>query len=153
MITQEKFQALLPLATAWAEEQEELILEKGTPLSATEIVDTKLVGVAQPERVRLLGVQQIPLPQHPELNVAAGASSLITPNTAGLTLRFGIYIRNDFWGNRRLIVHELAHTAQYERLGGFTQFLQQYLFECLTIGHPAAPMEQEAIAVAKRVCG
>jgi hypothetical protein len=39
-----------------------------------------------------------------------------------------------------------VHTAQYERLGGIEPFLRQYLRECLTIGYPEAPLEQEAIA-------
>jgi hypothetical protein len=55
---------------------------------------------------------------------------------------------------RAMIVHELGHTAQYERLGGgFEPFLRQYLFECLTIGYPEAPMEQEVIALTSRICG
>ena len=41
-----------------------------------------------------------------------------------------------------MVVHELGHTAQYERLGGFEPFLRQYLSQCLTIGYPEAPMEQ-----------
>ena len=52
-----------------------------------------------------------------------------------------------------LIVHELAHSAQYERLGGILPFLRRYLFECLTVGYAAAPLEVEAIAVTARVCG
>jgi hypothetical protein len=43
-----------------------------------------------------------------------------------------------------LVVHELAHTAQYERLGGFHPFLSAYLGECLTVGYPNGPLEQEA---------
>ena len=50
-------------------------------------------------------------------------------------------------------MHELAHTAQYERLGGILPFLREYLFECLTSGYSEAPMEQEANEVAARVCG
>jgi hypothetical protein len=51
-----------------------------------------------------------------------------------------------------LIVHELAHVAQYERLGGILPFLRKYLFECLTVGYAAAPLELEATAVTVRVC-
>jgi hypothetical protein len=46
-----------------------------------------------------------------------------------------------------------VHTAQYERLGGIVPFLRKYLFECVTIGYPQAPMEQEAIRVAAQACG
>ena len=34
----------------------------------------------------------------------------------------------------------------------FRQLLQ-YLWECLTIGYPAAPLEQEAIGTERRLCG
>jgi hypothetical protein len=52
-----------------------------------------------------------------------------------------------------MVVHELGHTAQYERLGGFEPFLRQYLFECITIGYPEAPMEQEVVSLTARICG
>ena len=54
--------------------------------------------------------------------------------------------------NRELVFHELVHTLQYERLGGFQPFLQRYLHECITIGYPAAPMEQEAVTTTASLC-
>ena len=44
----------------------------------------------------------------------------------------------------RLLRHELIHTLQYQNLGGHRPFMRQYLFECLTYGYDAAPMEIEA---------
>jgi len=152
MITQEQFKMLLPLACLWAEEQERIILRDGVPLSAVQTTDAKSIGVAHPERVRLLKVVRIPIPEHPALRAAAGSTQLISPDTAGLTLRYGIFIRTDCWGARPLVFHELVHTLQYERLGGFQQFLEQYLYECITIGYPAAPMEQEAVTTTTRLC-
>jgi hypothetical protein len=149
----ESFQQLLPLACEWAQAQEQHILEQGVGLTREQIVDAVAVGVAQPNRVRLLRVDQIPVPEHPALSAAAEATQLISPFTAGLTLHHGIFIRSDCWGQRRLVVHELTHTAQYERLGGFRPFLERYLWECLNIGYPAAPMEQEALTVERRLCG
>jgi hypothetical protein len=61
-----------------------------------------------------------------------------------MTLRYGIFVRSDCWGDRRLLVHELVHVAQYERLGGFRAFLRQYLQECITPGYPFGELEQEA---------
>lgn len=153
LITPEQFQELLPLACAWAEEQERRVLRQGVPLSSAQLVDAATVGLAHPETVRILSVPRIPLPDHPMLRVAAEATQLISPGTAGLTLRYGIFIRDDCWGLRRLIFHELVHTHQYERLGGIRPFLQQYLHECLTIGYPAAPMEQEAVSTTARALG
>jgi hypothetical protein len=151
-ITQEQFKILLPLACAWAEKQERVILYEGLPLTPIQTADAITIGVAHPEKIRLMNVKSVPVPEQPDLRAAAEATQLISPYTAGLTLRYGIFIRADYWGDRRLVFHELVHALQYERLGGFQQFLQQYLFECITIGYPAAPMEQEAVMTTKRLC-
>lgn len=148
-----QFAMLLPLAAEWAVEQEQWILREGVPLLEDEIVDAKGVGVREPERVRLLQVPLIPTPAHPKLRAAAAAIDFLTPATRGLTLQYGIFVRSDCWRDRFLIAHELVHTAQYERLGGIVPFLRKYLFECVTIGYPQAPMEQEAIRVAAQACG
>jgi hypothetical protein len=113
---------------------------------------TRLVGVTHPENIKILAVPQIPLPEHPALRTAAQEIQLITPSTGGLTLRYGIYIQSYFLSDRRLIVHEFVHTSQYEKFGGFLPFLQQYLSECITVGYPDAPMEQEAIRIADQIC-
>jgi len=141
----EQFEQLIPLAVAWAEAQERRILQHGLPLTAAQAVDARLVGVRYPDRVRLLPVVAISRPQDPVLKAAAEAAQMINPFTRGLTLRYGIYLRADEASDRYLIVHELAHTAQYERLGGFQPFLRQYIHECLTVGYYASPLELEAI--------
>lgn len=151
VISPQGFETLLPLACAWAEEQERLILEKGMGLTEAQMADARRIEVAFPERVRLLEVKQIPLPEHPELRAAAQETGLISPDTAGLTLRYGIYIRSHSWGVHTLVVHELVHVKQYEQLGGFMAFLRKYLWECLTIGYPETPMEQEARSIVESV--
>src|SRR5262249_31113291 len=117
-----------------------------------QMADARRVGVARPERVRLLRVSEIPIPSDPVLSAAAEATHLISPFTIGLTLRYGIFIRTECWGQRRLVVHELAHTMQYERRGGIEAFLRPYLHQCLTIGYPEAPLEQEAIRIEHDIC-
>ncbi len=153
LITPEQFALLLPLACTWAEEQERLILQNDVALSATELADAKRIGLSRPEQVRVQAVETIPMPQNPALKMAAQATGLLSPLTAGLTLRYGIFIRVDCWGQRRILVHELAHVTQYERLGGFEPFLRQYLQECLTFGYPGAPLELEAVSVEREICG
>jgi hypothetical protein len=152
-LSAEEFEVLLPLAAAWAEEHESHILAHGRPLTRQQLADAREMGVAQPERVRLSTVPQIPMPEHPLLAAAGQATGLLSPFTAGLTLRHGIYIRRDVADDRFLIAHELVHTGQYERLGGILPFLRQYLHECLTIGYPKAPLEQEAVRGAGRLGG
>jgi hypothetical protein len=142
----DQFDRLLPLAARWAEGLEKRILREGVPLLEQEIADAQRLGVRQPNRVRLLCLGSVPTPDDLTLRAAAAVVQFLTPKTRGLSLRYGIFVRQDCWRDRRLIAHELVHTAQYERLGGIEPFLRQYLRECLTIGYPEAPLEQEAIA-------
>jgi hypothetical protein len=146
-----QFDRLLPLAANWVQRQEKRMLRLGVPLSDQELTDANAIGVAEPDQVRLLQLDQVPFPTDPMLKAAAVAIQFLTPATRGLTLRHGIFVRSDCWRDRALIAHELVHVAQYERLGGILPFLRQYLFECLTIGYPAAPMEQEAIRLSRKI--
>ena len=41
-------------------------------------------------------------------------------------------------------MHELVHTAQYERMNGILGFLRNYLRDCLRNGYINAEMECEA---------
>jgi hypothetical protein len=152
-ITPEQFDMLLPLACKWAAAQEQHILATGEALSDMLLTDARLVGVAVPEWIRLLYVPEIPIPDDPALRAATLETQFLSPLTRGLTLRYGIFIRSDYRSDRTMVIHELGHTAQYERLGGFEPFLRRYLFECLTIGYPEAPMEQEVIELTARICG
>lgn len=153
MLTSAALKLILPLACSWAEEQERMILGEGVPLTPSLMADAVRIGVREPERVRMLAVDKVPLPLHPLLRAAAEKTGLISGNTAGMSLRYGIFVRADHWGERRLVVHELAHTVQYERLGGFPQFLEPYLRECMTPpGYPFGPLEQEAKQVERDFC-
>jgi len=153
MITRALLKLVLPIACSWAEEQERAIHREGVVLTASQIDDARRIGVKEPLRVRLRVVEEIPLPFHPVLKAAAEKTGFISPHTIGLTLRYGIFIRSDCWGDRRLVVHELAHTAQYERLGGFQPFLEKYLDECITPpGYPYGPLEQEAKRIEREMC-
>jgi hypothetical protein len=131
-ISPEEFETLPPLACAWAEEQESLILEQRVALTEARIADARGIGVAAPERVRLLQVEKIPLTEHPGLHVVGEAMRLLSPETAGLTLYYGILIRTPLWGARDLAIRELVHVCQYEQFGGFAQFLRQCLLGCVT---------------------
>ncbi len=147
-----QFEMLLPLAIDWATRQEQRILREGVPLSEAELVEARRVEVQHPERVRLLRVDVIPAPTDPVLKVASQATNLIPAAPRGLTLFYGVFVRSDCWRDRNLIVHELVHTAQYERLGGIAPFLRRYLLECATVGYSASPMEDQAIRGAAGVC-
>ena len=153
MITRAVFKMLLPLACTWAEKQESIILREGVPLTASQVADARQIGIAHPERVRLRVVEQIPLPLHRLLREAAETTGLSSPLTAGMTLRYGIFIQSESWGERSMVVHELVHTLQYERFGGFRPFLEEYLYECITPpGYPFGALEQEAKRIEHEMC-
>ena len=152
MLTQKQIEQLIPLACKWAEERERIILEKGVPLNEVELNDARKIGVLHPEKVRLLCVDKIPVPQDPALNSATKQINFLTDSTIGLCLRYGIIIQSARWRNRSIIVHELTHTMQYERLRGFEQFLKQYLHECITVGYLFSPLEQEAVSFQRKIC-
>ncbi|HEY2343244.1 MAG TPA: hypothetical protein VGH90_09460 [Chthoniobacteraceae bacterium] len=142
--------ALLPLAVAWVRAREGLAIRHGIALDATQLDDARAIGVREPERVRLLGVEAIPTFQSRLLAPLAWLTRDVFQQTAGITVQYGILIRADCWGSRPLIIHELTHVAQYERLGGIRPFLAAYLKECLIEGYPNGELEQEAIVTTAR---
>ncbi len=152
-LASDQFIFVLPLVSEWAEAKEKVVLKNGIPLSDSQMDDARSVGVIHPEKVRIFNVPQIPLPKHPVLKAAAEETQLITPATVGFTVRYGIFIHSDFSDDRYLMVHELVHTSQYEKLGGFLPFFRKYLLQLINIGYPEAPMEQEAIKMAEKICG
>ena len=150
--TIDQLEELLPLAARWATEQERRVLCEGVPLLKIELADARAIGVRNPERVRLLRVDAVPVPAHPILRAAAASINFLTAAPRGLALNHGIFVRADHWRDRALIAHELVHTAQYQRLGGILPFLQTYIVQCATVGYPNAPLELEAVATAARIC-
>src|SRR5688572_13421063 len=66
MIDQEKFERIVPLAYQWAKRQEAYILQHGARLAAHQLADASRAGVRDPDRVRVLVVDRIPLPDRSE---------------------------------------------------------------------------------------
>ncbi len=143
--------ALLPYAYHYAEKHEALILEKGIPLTAEELAEARRAGVREPEKIRRLCVLKIPEPDNDEVLFAAKRSGLFQMGSSGLTLGHGIYLRQDAWNSRLILVHECVHVGQYERLG-MRPFLDVYIRECIDPGYPFGALEQEAILVSKDIC-
>ena len=149
MIIPEEFQRLIPLACRWAEAQERLIIENGRPLAGAELDLARSMGILRAERIRVLIVDEVPSPEQMQLRMAAEQVGLFGIETMGMTLRYGIFIQKSGEEDRRLLAHELGHVRQYERMGGFRAFMERYLFECMIMGYPNTPMEQEADEMAQ----
>ncbi len=141
---------ILPIVYVWARRREAAILRAGDRLSTHAIADAVRIGVLHPERVRTLVVATVP-PRWPRpLSAFAARFGFGPKTTAGMALGHGIYLRADQQDRRELLAHELAHTAQYERLG-FRNFLREYLRQCLTAGYSLAELEAEARQAASKL--
>jgi hypothetical protein len=136
---------ILPFAVRWVEREERKIIMNGVSLSPEGQMDASWMGVAHPEKIRLMRVDRIPILNGIFMKFLSRMFPHISANTVGLSLCDGIYIRSKYWGDRLLIAHECVHTGQYERSGDISGFLRSYFTECIELGYPDAPMEQEAI--------
>lgn len=134
---------LIIRATEWAEQQSLFILGTGNPLNADEITLASSVGVVNPKHIRIVTIEQIPFPDDTQLLNMATNAGLLTPNLAGLTLGYGIFIRHNHY-TARLLSHEFRHVYQYEQAGTMSAFLADYLHQIIQYGYEAAPLEEDA---------
>lgn len=131
-------------AALWVSIQEQRICRRGKPLTTEEKEIARLAGVQFPERVHVLTVAEVPFPLDRLTKRIGGKLTQFPARALGLTARYGIYIQEESRWNIELLVHELVHTAQYERLHGILGFLRHYLRDCLHNGYINAEMEREA---------
>ncbi len=144
-------EVLVPAATLWIARQEARILREGRPLNDLEIRDARIVGLKHPERVRVLAVDRVPALGGPVLQRTASRLGLAAGDAAGMAMRYGIFVRRDLPDIRWVLAHELAHTFQYERMGGIMPFLRAYVADIIANGYRDARMEWEADDIADRV--
>ena len=123
MIDKEKFEALLPFALEWAKTQEKFVLEHGASLNPQLMADARLAGVKDCDRVRILVVDRIPVPELGELAEVARKTRILTEETRCTGFGHAIIVRADAWGDREILLHNLVHIAQCERVGGLEQWV------------------------------
>src|SRR6516164_7648366 len=143
--------ALFPHVMSWISYLEKQAQESGRALTSIEFNLAQNVGVARPEKVRILSVPRIPLPAHPRVQQLARQVGLLNADTGGLTAVYGVIVRLDCANNLRLLAHEFVHVAQYERLGR-EGFLHEYIQQITAHGYLNAPFEREAEAKATKAC-
>jgi Domain of unknown function (DUF4157) len=152
MITSEDVERNMPKAVQWVTQIEQTCMEIGRPLLPQNWRDGETIGIRELAAVRVMVLNEIPLPSDPELRQLAAQSKLVTPTTAGMTFGHGIVLKAGHY-NRHLIAHELVHVMQYERFGGIEPFLVAYISEVLFPPYyPNGPLEQEAERLANTVC-
>ena len=153
MIDQQNFERLTALAYQWAKQQEDFVLAHGFPLTARLLDDARLAGVRDCCKIRVLMVDRIPLPDDPELAETTRHAGIITDETRCMSVGHAIVIRDDCWGDRELLLHNLIHIAQCEESGGLEPWIYRYLNDrrnCakFTLGF----LEEDARARAREMC-
>jgi hypothetical protein len=136
---------LMPGVVALILSTEANALAHGRPLTADEIAIARSVGVAAPERVRVLEESSGPDTDEPALAVLIRQLGAYNPRVWGLTTRYGIVFKTH--PPKFLLAHELHHVAQYERLG-LESFARRYITELLVVGYVNAPLEADADSAA-----
>lgn len=144
MTSQFDFDDIYHRAVTWAERESARVVQTGVPLEPRGIEIARCMGVRQPEMVRLLFVPAVPFPPDPVLRAAAERVGMIAENTAGMTLDYGIFIRDDHRRSLKLLAHELRHVTQYESSGSIAVFMDHYLRELLHFGYGPGPFEVDA---------
>lgn len=132
---------------AWAKGIEAEGQARGTPLTAEQTELARQVGIAHPEKVRLVHVETVPFPTHDEAMRKMGESlGFIGPGITNNAQAFGytIWVRDGFTLDRPSLAHELVHVAQIERSANFDAYVQRYMRELQTYGHARMPLEVEA---------
>lgn len=137
--------SFLVAATHWVEQQQQVIFKHGRLLTADEQQLAAMVGVTNPERVYLYEVPTILRPEEPELAALCEQFGFLTQDTIGLTLGYGIYIKQGYCSTR-LLSHELRHVHQYEQAGSIAAFLSRYIADIMQFGYVNAPYEIDARA-------
>ncbi len=139
------FPHLLPKAISWAEGEAGRCADTGRELTERERDFARKVGVAHPERIRIITVDALRMPTDPLLRTATEQTGLLGPGMVGLTLGHSVFICHGH-ENPRLLSHEFRHVYQYEQAGSIAEFLPGYLHQIVERGYAATTFEIDARA-------
>jgi hypothetical protein len=132
-----------PLAD-WIEDMENCILSQGRFLSDEEMTIAKKLGIKNYDIIRVLESDIVPMPMHNSIKNIGLSMGFFQQTTAGMSFRYGIYLNSRQKCNRVVLIHELAHTLQYEQHGSILAFTKAYLDDILKHGYHQSAHEQEA---------
>lgn len=133
---------IVPLVHQWVLSVESELWNTARPLTVQEQADALLLGVQNPDSIRIIMVDALPAPSA-ELKHLAEQLRILTTATASLTYSRLIVIRQDAPHPDELVLHGLVHAAQIERCGSVANFLTEYFDQCLQYGKENCPMEME----------
>jgi hypothetical protein len=137
---------VLPQYIAWAMETEVAGLNMGEPLDNDQLVIAKEIGIKNPEKVRLVYVDEVPFPyENLVLKVVGEALGFIGEGIINNAQVFGysIYIRKAYQLTTPNLAHELVHVLQIER-SSLDQVITQHFADLIKYGYDNSPLEVEA---------
>ncbi|MBI3896924.1 MAG: hypothetical protein HY308_01350 [Gammaproteobacteria bacterium] len=138
-----KIDRFLPPALNWYNQIEAQLLPQGRPLSAAEVDSARQLGVAHPEKVRVVVLDTFPMPEDPELRANAERYGMGNHSENGRAIGYAIMLKPQYKDEPTLLRHELVHVGQHDRLGR-TAFIRRYLVEMEMMGYARSPLELEA---------
>ena len=136
---------LLPKAISWAEAEAARGVTVGREPNDREREFASKMGVMHPDRIRVITVEQLPMPTDPLLRSAAEQTGFLNPGMVGLTLGYSVFICGGH-ETSRLLSHEFRHVYQYEQAGSIAAFLPGYLLQIVEQGYAGSAFEADARA-------
>ncbi|OCQ23613.1 hypothetical protein A7985_06625 [Pseudoalteromonas luteoviolacea] len=143
---------LLPQYIEWAYTVEEKGLMAGKSLSDRELSLAKEIGITNPEKIKIVYVEEVPFPhENFALKTLGEALGFIGEGIINNAQVFGytIYVRNGFDLNKPKLAHELVHVLQMERMG-LDNVVTQHFSDLAQYGYNNAPLEVEAFEANKK---
>ncbi|WP_337881597.1 hypothetical protein [Rheinheimera sp.] len=143
---------VLPPYIEWAAATETAGVAAGQALTEQQLQLARDIGILQPERVRLVYVDEVPFPYHNLLLKTVGeALGFIGEGIINNAQVFGysIYVRKDYSLTKPRLAHELVHVLQIER-SDLTTVVSQHFADLATYGYENSPLELEAYQANKK---
>ncbi len=119
--------ALFPVLVEWAEKMEARALTEGVPLGDHLKNTAKVLGIRQPDAVRVLVVQTIPEPDNRRIVELSARFGLSFIGSAGIMFGPAIFVLGSFANDQRVLTHELVHVRQYETAENIEAYPRVYV--------------------------
>lgn len=143
---------VLPQYIEWAAETEVRGLQVGVALNEQQLLIASEIGIQNPEKVRLVHVDEVPFPrENAVLNAVGEALGFIGEGIINNAQVFGytIYVRKGYPLTTPNLAHELVHVLQIER-SSLEQVISQHFADLVAYGYDDSPLEVEAFKANER---
>lgn len=137
-------QLIINTAKIWASATVKLYQRDSRTLTESETKIALDVGVANPEKIRVIEIKHIPEPEINMLVELRMQNGFRFSHTAGLSLGYLVFIKNGLKSDH-LLAHEFRHVCQFEEIGSQEKMIERYLQEIIKFGYQNAPLEIDAI--------